>query len=99
MIPSSKNRRFRSACNALFEPVEQRQMFAAFTVTNVNDGGAGSLRQAILDANTHSNLVETDLIEFAIASAGVHTIEPLTELPAITDPVFINGYSQNGSSA
>ena len=68
---------------------------ATFTVTNSDDSGAGSLRQAILDANANPGL---DTIGFNIPGAGVHTISPLTELPAISDPVTINGYSQPGAS-
>ena len=40
---------------------------ATFTVTNTADSGAGSLRQAILDANATAG---ADVIEFNIASAG-----------------------------
>jgi hypothetical protein len=47
-----------------------------FTVTNTNDSGAGSLRQAILDANTMGG----GTINFTILGAGVHTITPLTVL-------------------
>jgi YVTN family beta-propeller protein len=68
-------------------------------VTNTNDSGAGSLRSAILTANALPNGSEPDEITFAISGAGPHTITPLSELPTITDPVFINGYSQLGSSA
>ena len=46
---------------------------ATFTVTNTNDSGAGSLRQAILDANASAG---ADLIDFSIPGAGVHTIAP-----------------------
>ena len=67
-----------------------------FTVTNTNDAGAGSLRQAILDAN--ANNVATDTIAFNIAGAGVKTIAPTSALPDITDPVIIDGYTQPGSS-
>src|SRR5215467_9192063 len=66
-----------------------------FTVTNTNDSGAGSLRQAILDANTMGG----GTIAFNISGAGVHTISPLTALPAITKTVTIDGYTQPGSSA
>ncbi len=66
-----------------------------FTVVNTNDSGAGSLRQAILDANALSG---QDLIVFDIPGAGVHTITPLTPLPAITEFVTIDGYSQPGAS-
>jgi hypothetical protein len=67
-----------------------------FTVTNVNDSGAGSLRQAILDANGSAG---ADTIEFAIAGGGVHTIALASSLPAITDAVTIDGYTQSGSLA
>ena len=46
---------------------------ATFTVTNTNDSGAGSLRQAILDANANPGL---DTIAFNIPGSGVHTITP-----------------------
>lgn len=67
---------------------------ATYTVTNTNDSGPGSLRQAILDAN--ANTPVSDLIEFNIPGGGPQTITPLTALPVITDPVRINGTSQPG---
>lgn len=72
---------------------------ATFTVINTNDSGAGSLRQAIIDANENANPSDMDVIEFTIAGGGVKTITPLTALPAITEKVMINGYSQPGASA
>ena len=63
---------------------------ATFTVTNANDSGAGSLRQAILDANGHSGV---DDIAFSIAGSGVHQIVLQSKLPIITDPVTIDGFS------
>ena len=69
---------------------------STFTVINTNDSGAGSLRQAILDANANPG---ADTIDFDISGSGVHTIAPATGLPAITDPVTIEGFSQTGSSA
>ncbi|MCX6043717.1 MAG: Ig-like domain-containing protein, partial [Chloroflexi bacterium] len=62
---------------------------ATFTVTNINDSGPGSLRQAILDANARSG---ADLILFNLGS-GVQTIKPTSALPAITDVVEINALS------
>src|SRR5215207_3486638 len=70
--------------------------FANFTVTNTNDAGAGSLRQAIIDANGAAG---ADVIDFNIPGAGPHTIQPASPLPAITDPVTIDGYTQPGASA
>src|SRR5690349_3919818 len=67
-----------------------------YTVTNVNDSGAGSLRQAILDANGNAG---ADTIQFNITGSGVHTIAPATALPTITDAVTVNGYSQPGAAA
>src|SRR2546423_6096706 len=72
---------------------------ATFTVTTTNDAGAGSLRQAILDANATNGL---DTITFAIDTnlpPAVHTITPASALPAIADPVTIDGYTQSGSSS
>jgi hypothetical protein len=66
-----------------------------FTVTNTNDSGTGSLRQAITDANSMGG----GTINFNITGSGVHTISPLTVLPTITQTVTIDGYSQPGSSA
>jgi hypothetical protein len=68
---------------------------ATFTVTNTNDSGAGSLRQAMLDANGNAG---PDTIDFAIPGAGVQTISPDSSLPSITDPVTIDGYSQPGAT-
>jgi hypothetical protein len=66
-----------------------------FTVTTVDDSGPGSLRQAILDANANPG---TDTIAFNISGAGPHTIQPRPQLPEITDPVIIDGYTQPGAS-
>ncbi len=67
-----------------------------FSVTNVNDSGAGSLRDAILAANGN---VTIDDVAFAIPGSGVHTIVLASPLPPITQPLTIDGYSQPGSSA
>jgi len=68
---------------------------ATFTVTNTSDSGAGSLRQAILDANGAGG---ADTIAFAIPGAGVHMIVLGSALPFVTDAVTIDGYTQPGSS-
>src|SRR5207302_1415818 len=60
---------------------------AFFTVINTNDAGAGSLRQAILDAN---NSPGADVINFQIGQ-GTPTISLSSSLPEITDPVTIDG--------
>jgi hypothetical protein len=66
-----------------------------FTVTNTNDSGPGSLRQAILDANSMGG----GTIAFGISGGGTQIISPLSVLPAITQSVLIDGYTQTGSSA
>jgi hypothetical protein len=77
------------------EPLETRLLMAVFTVSITNDSGDGSLRQAILDANASAG---TDLIAFDIPGAGPHSIQPLSMLPAISDPATIDGFSQPGAS-
>lgn len=64
-----------------------------FVVTNTEDGGPGSLRQALLNANTNPG---RDTVTFNIPGTGPHTIIPITALPDITDPVVIDGTSQPG---
>jgi hypothetical protein len=68
-----------------------------FVVTNTNDSGDGSLRQAILFAN-QSNSPPPDTIQFDIPGTGPFVITPLTGLPAITHPTIIDGYTQPGAS-
>ncbi len=67
------------------EPLEPRQLLAVFTVSNLDDVGAGSLRQAILDANA---LAGADVIEFSPELEGAITLA--SEL-SITDDLEING--------
>ena len=63
-----------------------------FTVTNTNDSGAGSLRQAIINANANAG---ADTISFAIGS-GTQTISLASALPTITEQVTIDGWTQPG---
>lgn len=68
---------------------------ATFTVTNTNDSGPGSLRQAILDANLNPG---DDDIVFNIGGGGPFVITPLSALPSIDEIVSINGYTQPGAT-
>lgn len=68
---------------------------AGFVVTNTNDSGAGSLRQAILDANANGSGV-VDTITFNIPGAGVKSIKPNSPLPILLTPTTIDGFSQPG---
>lgn len=62
-----------------------------YNVTDPGDSGAGTLRQAILDANTHAG---SDIITFSLPPATT-TISLDGSLPVISDPVDIQGYSQD----
>ena len=77
------------------ETLEGRALLATFVVTSTSDSGAGSLRQAILNANAS---IGTQTIDFNIPGTGVHTISPVSALPAITNPVVIDGYTQPGAT-
>ncbi|MBX3294047.1 MAG: carboxypeptidase regulatory-like domain-containing protein [Acidobacteria bacterium] len=81
-------------------PLELSDQFnvdAIFTVTNTNDSGPGSLRQAILNSNAGSNFPQlARTIRFDIPGAGPHTIAPLTVLPVTTARTLIDGTSQPG---
>jgi hypothetical protein len=69
--------------------------FRSFVVTNTTESGAGSLGQAILDANATSG---PDAITFDIGAGGAQTIAPTAALPLITDVVTIDGTTQPGFS-
>ncbi len=62
-----------------------------------NGNGFCTLRAAIEEANAYT---DGDLvtINFAIAGAGPHTIQPDSPLPDITRRIIIDGFSQSGSS-
>jgi len=64
-------------------------------VTNTEDSGPGSLREALEYANSTIGVKET--ITFNIPGTGPFTIQPSSPLPEITDPVIIDGYSQSGA--
>ncbi len=87
-------RRARSVC--YLEALEPRAMMATFTVSNVNDTGAGSFRDALTQANS---LVGQDTIVFSIPGTGVKTISLQSALPAITDSVIIDGTTQGASAS
>jgi CSLREA domain-containing protein len=74
-----------------------------FTVTNTNNSGSGSLRQAILEANSTPNTTfGPDEIKFDIPGGPPHTITPGAALPTISDPVKIGGINNiilDGTSA
>jgi hypothetical protein len=65
-----------------------------YTVTNTNDSGEGSLRQAIIDANTTTGVADT--INFDLGSAATITLTS-SDLPTITDgaELTIDGKSAN----
>src|SRR4051812_32490192 len=70
-------------------------------VTDTGDTGPGTLRAAI---DTVNGLKPTPFptmrprIEFRIFGSGTKTITPLTDLPAITVPVVVDGYTQTGAA-
>ncbi len=70
--------------------------YRLFVVTNVDDAGPGSLRQAILDGN---DAPDENHIIFNLPGTGLYTINLLSPLPAITSPTIIDGWSQGGSNA
>ncbi|HEX8176164.1 MAG TPA: Calx-beta domain-containing protein [Pyrinomonadaceae bacterium] len=86
--------------SSVWNGLEPRASAASFVVTTVDDNGddanptPGSLRKAIIDANASAG---ADTITFQIGS-GLQTIQPLSALPTITDPVTIDGTTQPGFS-
>jgi parallel beta-helix repeat protein len=74
---------------AAIETLEDRTLLSALTVSSLNDSGAGSLRQAILDANAGKG---ADTINFTVSG----TIVLNSALPNVTDTVNIDGTTGPG---
>lgn len=74
---------------------------ATFEVVNTADSGAGSLRQAILDANARAVAVpaQANTIVFAIPGDGPFTIQTPSQprLPNLRGKLTIDGHTQPGS--
>lgn len=68
-------------------------VYRILTVTTADDFGAGSLRDTLTRANA---LCETSACKMTFA--GPITIEPKSQLPAITAPMVIDGGIANGTS-
>jgi hypothetical protein len=71
-------------------------LLATYVVTTTADSGAGSLRQAITDANNNAG---ADTISFNIGSGAATITLTTTVLPTITDQVTIDGWTQGGWSS
>ena len=92
---SDRVRARRGEWLGFLQELEPRTLLSIFTVSNTNDSGLGSLRQAILDANASGG---ADTIAFQIGNVGnQQSIQPVSALPSITDQVTIDGWSQGGS--
>ena len=86
---SRKSLRRHGAPAPAIEALEERTLLSAFTVLNLNDHGTGSLRQAILDANSNPG---ADVINFNVAG----TITLASALPTIIGQVNIDGTTAPG---
>jgi parallel beta-helix repeat protein len=99
--PSLRRRLAVRPCRCLpaLEPLEDRTAPATYIVVDTSDSGSGSLRDAITQVN--SGIVNT--IDFSIGALGsTQTIQvgstTHAPLPAITQPVVIDGCSQGGGA-
>jgi hypothetical protein len=82
--------RRRATLSLFVEQLEDRCVPSTFTVLNLNNAGAGSLRQAILDADANTG---ADVISFSVAG----TIRLTTgALPVIAGNVDIDGTTAPG---
>ena len=78
---TSHNRR-----STIIERLESRTLLSTYTITNLNDSGAGSLRDAIQQANNHSG---ADTINFASGLSGTITLS--ANQLVISSPLTIDG--------
>lgn len=84
--PGRHRRGRRRGFAPCLERLEDRSLLSTFTVTNLDDSGAGSLRQAIQSANANPG---ADLINFAAAVQG--TIALTSGQLVINDDLTIEG--------
>jgi hypothetical protein len=82
-----QQKRARAALS--YEQLEVRNVMSTFSVVTLSDSGAGSLRQAMLDAN---NTPGADVISFSVAGS----IQLSRSLPKITDEVDVDGTTAPG---
>jgi len=78
----------------LLDNVRIIRMYSPVRVTNTNNSGVGSLRQAIIDANSNPDF---NAMVFFVNGNGPFTFAPTSPLPSITMPLWIDGFSQTGS--
>lgn len=87
---SSTGTRHRPGARPCVEALDQRLALSTFTVTNTLDTGAGSLRQAILDANGNAPTT-VDTIIFSSLFNSPQTISCVTPLPQLGGILSIVG--------
>lgn len=88
--------RARNAVRAVAEAMECRTLLSTYLVTNANDSGPNSLRDALTQSNANPGTpTSPNTINFAIGS-GQQIITVASPLPAISAPVIINGATQPG---
>ena len=107
-VDQSKRLRFQAS----LELMEKRELLTTFAVTNVNDSGAGSLRQAILNSNAATATANDIVFELEASVPGspttpgpgfnpinrTYTINLQSALPQITQQVTIDGFTQGDKS-
>ena len=85
-----------------FDRMEARALLASFTVTNTSPLASmpGSLGYEIDQSNATVAMVGSpNVIQFNIAASGPQAIALTQQLPDITQPTDIQGYTEPGSSA
>jgi hypothetical protein len=93
--PTTAARRARNRRRLAIEPLETRQVLSTvFTVTTDEDSGAGSLRDAINQANALAPNTPVT-IDFSIGF-GAQTIELQSALPTLANPITLDGTTQPG---
>lgn len=80
----TRPRRARDLARIHLETLDDRLLLSTFTVSNLNDSGAGSFRAALTEANATPG---RDTVDFSVSG----TISLASALPAITDSVDIDG--------
>ena len=88
---SRRSRRLRSPSRLQSEHLEDRRLMATYVVNSPADSGLGSLRDAVIQANSTPNVNDTITFANSLTGQKINLSSPIS----VTDDVVIDGQGRN----